>query len=120
MKRLTDTEHNKLLKRMYKTKNTTEYIAMIRPLTLERQCEYFTHLGKFMRTQETQENNPNYNLEENNPNFCIWCDTYITSITNIKKHLTCKSHKKKRFLIMDNVLHNKLNMDCIKSICEFL
>ena len=72
---LADTEHNKLLRRMYRTKNTAEYEKTMK-LYPYLTNDYLSNLGEFLMFEETKTKT---NKDYINPNsYCYGCDKPIS------------------------------------------
>lgn len=50
-------------------------------------------------------------------NYCFMCEVFVS---RLKSHNRSRKHKHTKHCIINEVLGNKLNMDCVNSICDFL
>ena len=58
-----------------------------------------------------------YNHRILKPNYCCYCDRYLKKLNN---HIKCKKHRNQIIKCVDDALKYKLNIDCIRFVCEFL
>ena len=50
-------------------------------------------------------------------NYCIFCREFKE---NMKQHKFTKIHKENVYNVISSSIGNRLNMDCIKNICQYL